>query len=91
MGVLNLQGQQKGRHRRPYPTFKKQPLDSFFDEECILLQKFSNLLGTVYRRGNLTFSPDGNTLFSPVGNKISAFDLKTHKSETLNIEGTECD
>ena len=49
--------------------------------------QFSNLLGTVYRRGNLTFSPDGNTLFSPVGNKISAFDLKTHKSETLNIEG----
>ena len=53
--------------------------------------QFSNLLGTVYRRGNLTFSPDGNTLFSPVGNKISAFDLKTHKSETLNIEGTERD
>ena len=49
--------------------------------------QFSNLLGTVYRRGNLTFSPDGNTLFSPVGNKISAFDLKTHKSETLSIEG----
>ena len=48
---------------------------------------FSNLLGTVYRSGNLTFSPDGNTLFSPVGNKISAFDLKTHKSETLKIEG----
>jgi periodic tryptophan protein 2 len=49
--------------------------------------QFSNLLGTVYRRGNLIFSPDGNTLFSPVGNKISAFDLKAHKSETLNIEG----
>ena len=49
--------------------------------------QFSNLLGTVYRHGNLVFSPDGNTLFSPVGNKISAFDLKTHKSETLKIEG----
>ena len=49
--------------------------------------QFCNLLGTVYRRGNLIFSPDGNTLFSPVGNKISAFDLKTHKSQTLNIEG----
>lgn len=48
--------------------------------------QFSNLLGTVYRRGNLIFSPDGNTLFSPVGNKITAFDLKTHKSETLNVE-----
>ncbi len=49
--------------------------------------QFSNLLGTVYRKGNLAFGPDGNTLFSPVGNKISAFDLKTHKSETLKIEG----
>lgn len=48
--------------------------------------QFSNLLGTVYRRGNLIFSPDGNTLFSPVGNKISAFDLKTHRSETLSVE-----
>ena len=48
---------------------------------------FSNLLGTVYRHGNLLFSPDGNTLFSPVGNKISAFDLKSHTSGTLNIEG----
>ena len=48
---------------------------------------FSNLLGTVYKRGNLVFSPDGNTLFSPVGNKISAFDLKTHKSQTLSFEG----
>ena len=47
---------------------------------------FANLLGTVYKRGNLVFSQDGNTLFSPVGNKISAFDLKTHKSETLDIE-----
>ena len=49
--------------------------------------KFSNLLGTVYRKGNLTFSPDGNVLFSPVGNKISVFDLRTHKSQTLSIEG----
>ena len=48
---------------------------------------FSNLLGTVYRHGDLIFSPDGNTLFSPVGNKISAFDLKSHTSGTLNIEG----
>lgn len=49
--------------------------------------QFSNLLGTVYRQGNLVFSPDGNALFSPVGNKISVFDLKTHKTQTLNIEG----
>jgi glucose/arabinose dehydrogenase len=47
--------------------------------------KFSNLYGTVYRTGDLVFSPDGNTLLSPVGNKISMFDLKNHKSETLPI------
>ena len=37
--------------------------------------EFSNLCGTVYRGGNVVFSPDGNTLFSPVGNRISSFDL----------------
>lgn len=45
--------------------------------------RFSNLLGTVYRRGNLTFSPDGNSVVSPVGNRITLFDLKNNKSETL--------
>ncbi|KAF6032206.1 PWP2 [Bugula neritina] len=48
--------------------------------------KFSNLLGTVYKKGNLVFSPDGNVLISPVGNRISAFDLKNNKSETLPLE-----
>jgi len=33
--------------------------------------QFSNLLGTVYRSGNLIFTPDGNSVISPVGNKIS--------------------
>nr|XP_060626232.1 periodic tryptophan protein 2 homolog [Anolis sagrei ordinatus] len=47
--------------------------------------KFSNLLGTVYRRGNLNFTPDGNSLISPVGNRISLFDLKNNKSETLPL------
>nr|XP_023648696.1 periodic tryptophan protein 2 homolog [Paramormyrops kingsleyae] len=45
--------------------------------------KFSNLLGAVYRRGNLNFSKDGNTVISPVGNRVSVFDLKNNKSETL--------
>ncbi|XP_066517499.1 PWP2 small subunit processome component [Hoplias malabaricus] len=45
--------------------------------------KFSNLLGAVYRQGNLSFSKDGNSVISPVGNRISVFDLKTNKSETL--------
>lgn len=48
--------------------------------------QFSNLLGTVYQKGNLLFAPDGTTVFSPVGNKITMFDLKNHRSETLPIE-----
>ena len=48
--------------------------------------KFSNLLGTVYRQGNLLFSRDGHSVLSPVGNKISVYDLKSHKSSTLPIE-----
>lgn len=37
--------------------------------------QFTNLLGTVYCRGNLVFTPDGNSLLSPVGNRVSCFDL----------------
>lgn len=48
--------------------------------------KFSNLLGTVYRRGNLVFTNDGNRLISPVGNRISVFDLKNNTSETLPVQ-----
>ncbi|XP_038616528.1 periodic tryptophan protein 2 homolog [Tachyglossus aculeatus] len=47
--------------------------------------KFSNLLGTVYHRGNLNFTPDGNSLISPVGNRVTVFDLKNNKSETLPL------
>ncbi|THC96868.1 hypothetical protein EYZ11_003638 [Aspergillus tanneri] len=45
--------------------------------------KFSNLLGTVYRKGNLVFTPDGTTLLSPVGNQVSVFDLANNTSHTL--------
>uniref|UniRef100_UPI00398EB067 PWP2 small subunit processome component n=1 Tax=Pristiophorus japonicus TaxID=55135 RepID=UPI00398EB067 len=45
--------------------------------------RFSNLLGTVYRHGNLNFSPDGNSLLSPVGNRVTVFHLRNNKSETL--------
>ena len=38
-------------------------------------QQFSNLLGTVYCKGNILFTPDGSCLLSPVGNRISVFDL----------------
>ncbi|GFY51308.1 periodic tryptophan protein 2 homolog [Trichonephila inaurata madagascariensis] len=49
--------------------------------------KFSNLLGTVYNKGTLLFTSDGNILISPVGNRISLYDLRRNKSETLPIEG----
>ncbi|KAI9753229.1 MAG: hypothetical protein M1815_006294 [Lichina confinis] len=45
--------------------------------------KFSNLLGTVYSKGNLLFTPDGLSLLSPVGNRVSVFDLVNNKSYTL--------
>ncbi|ESP03657.1 hypothetical protein LOTGIDRAFT_198984 [Lottia gigantea] len=48
--------------------------------------RFSNLLGTVYKNGNLNFTPDGNSVISPVGNRLTVFDLKNNKSETLPIE-----
>ncbi|KAJ8959273.1 hypothetical protein NQ314_006301 [Rhamnusium bicolor] len=45
--------------------------------------KFNNLLGTVYRKGDLLFTPDGNSVISTVGNRISIFDLK--KVSCINI------
>ncbi|ORY92665.1 putative WD repeat protein [Leucosporidium creatinivorum] len=48
--------------------------------------KFANLCGTVYRQGNVLFSPDGNSVISPVGNRVSVFDLVNNKSRTLSFE-----
>ncbi|KAJ1832752.1 U3 snoRNP protein [Coemansia sp. RSA 2711] len=48
--------------------------------------KFSNLCGTVYRKGNLVFTPDGNSIISPVGNRVTVFDLVNNKTETLPFE-----
>ncbi|XP_041972804.1 periodic tryptophan protein 2 homolog [Aricia agestis] len=48
--------------------------------------KFQNLLGTVYKRGDILFTNDGNCVISPVGNKITIYDLKQNKSNTLAIE-----
>lgn len=48
--------------------------------------QFSNLLGTVYVKGNLLFSPDGTSVISPVGNRITIYDLKNNKSTTLPVE-----
>ncbi|KAI5887131.1 WD40 repeat-like protein [Schizophyllum commune H4-8] len=48
--------------------------------------KFSNICGTVYRQGNITFTADGNSLLSPVGNRVSVFDLVNNKSYTFPFE-----
>ncbi|PIK47368.1 putative periodic tryptophan protein 2-like isoform X2 [Apostichopus japonicus] len=47
---------------------------------------FSNLLGAVYRKGNICFTGDGDSVISPVGNRITKFDLRKNKSETFPIE-----
>ncbi|KAI9208513.1 quinon protein alcohol dehydrogenase-like superfamily [Polychytrium aggregatum] len=48
--------------------------------------KFSNLCGTVYKQGNVLFTPDGNSIVSPVGNRVTVFDLVNNKSVTLPFE-----
>lgn len=45
--------------------------------------QFSNLLGTVYRKGNLVYTEDGTQLLSPIGNRVTVFDLINNKSHTL--------
>ncbi|KAG5421185.1 PWP2 [Candida metapsilosis] len=48
--------------------------------------KFSNLLGTVYKKGNLVFTEDGTKLLSPVGNRVSCFDLISSQSFTFSYQ-----
>ncbi|KAJ3289898.1 hypothetical protein HK104_007150 [Borealophlyctis nickersoniae] len=48
--------------------------------------KFSNLCGTVYKKGNVVFTPDGDSIVSPVGNRVTVFDLVNNKSKTLPFE-----
>ena len=48
--------------------------------------QFNNLLGTVYRQGNLLFSKDGNMLYAAVGNRVSGFDLVRSKCFTFPFE-----
>lgn len=38
--------------------------------------QFSNLLGTIYHKGNALFTADGNSVISPVGNRLTIYDLK---------------
>ncbi|XP_054159005.1 periodic tryptophan protein 2 homolog [Oppia nitens] len=51
-----------------------------------LSYKLGNVLGSVYSSGNLEFFPDGNRLVSPVGNKFIIYDLKSGKSNALDIQ-----
>lgn len=44
------------------------------------------MLGTIYKKGNVIFTPDGNSVISPVGNKITIYDLKSNKATTLALE-----
>lgn len=48
--------------------------------------KLSNLVGTVYSRGNIVFNEDGTQLLSPVGNRVSCFDLINNKSFTFDYQ-----
>lgn len=41
----------------------------------MIVGQFSTLCGSVYKGGNILFTPDGNTLASPVGNRVSMFNL----------------
>lgn len=45
--------------------------------------QFSNLCGTVYRSGNLLFTPDGKSILSPVGNRVTVFDLTQYAPVTI--------
>lgn len=48
--------------------------------------QFSNIFGSVYRKGNILFTEDGDCVLSPVGNRVSVFDLKNNRSWTLPFE-----
>ncbi|VBB30467.1 unnamed protein product [Acanthocheilonema viteae] len=61
-------------------------LDAIGSKKKGSIRKFSSLIGTVYRDGNVTFSTDGNSVISPVGNKVTVFDLKNNQANTIAIE-----
>jgi periodic tryptophan protein 2 len=55
----------------PHLTLSAHQLTVFF----FGTSQFSNICGTVYRQGNILFTPDGNSLLSPVGNRVLVSDL----------------
>lgn len=48
--------------------------------------QLSNVCGSVYIRGPLSFTPDGSTLLSPTGNRLSMLDLRSQISRTLPMQ-----
>ncbi|PWN44960.1 WD40 repeat-like protein [Ceraceosorus guamensis] len=46
----------------------------------------TNVLGSVYERGPICFTPDGSTLLSPTGNRLTLVNLQTQASRTLPVE-----
>lgn len=38
--------------------------------------QFSDVIGGVYKNGNVKFLPDGTSVLSPIGNKLKMFMLK---------------
>jgi hypothetical protein len=59
--------------------------------QCVVMFGFTNLCGTVYKAGNVVFTPDGNTLLSPVGNRITVFDLVEYVFELAGVCSEHCD
>ncbi|KAK0416786.1 hypothetical protein QR680_012686 [Steinernema hermaphroditum] len=48
--------------------------------------RFADLVGSVYKNGNITFTADGNSIVSPVGNKVKCYDLKNNLSTTFSFD-----
>lgn len=48
--------------------------------------KLANLVGTVYRKGNIVFTTDGTGILTSVGNRVTFFDLINSRSFTFNYQ-----
>jgi periodic tryptophan protein 2 len=48
--------------------------------------EFANLCGSVYQKGNVIFTPDGNALLTPVANRVTVYDLVANRSRTLPFQ-----
>lgn len=45
-----------------------------------------NVLGAVYRKGDLLFASDGVTLLAPVGNRLNRMNLQKHSSKCVDTK-----